>query len=46
MEIERITKFVEQLKKVKRIFLDTAPVIYYVEKVRSGTYMQNVQWNR
>lgn len=32
MEVERISKLVERLKNVKSIFLDTAPVIYYVEK--------------
>jgi predicted nucleic acid-binding protein len=32
MEVERLQKLKERLKNVRRIFLDTAPVIYYVEK--------------
>jgi predicted nucleic acid-binding protein len=32
MEVERPKRLEERLKNVRRIFLDTAPVIYYVEK--------------
>ena len=46
MEIDRIGKLTERLDNVQRIFLDTAPVIYYVEKNKDYFSLVEVVFNK